>query len=57
MEQEDLVLNLHGEIPSDADTVRCQTAALRTFSDTDLCTEYLCTERRTRLHTPPAQDS
>ena len=22
MEQEDLVLNLHGEIPSDADTVR-----------------------------------
>ena len=25
MEQEDLVLNLHGEIPSDADAVRYQT--------------------------------
>ena len=34
MEQEDLVLNLHGEIPSDADTVKCQTAALRRLADT-----------------------
>lgn len=31
MEQEDLVLNLHGEIPSDADTVRYQTAVSETF--------------------------
>lgn len=29
MEQEDLVLNLHGEIPSDADTVRDQTSVLQ----------------------------
>lgn len=29
MEQEDLVLNLHGEVPSDADAVRGRTAGLQ----------------------------
>jgi hypothetical protein len=56
MEQEDLVLNLHGEIPSDGDAVRIQTGGC-SCTHADICIEYLRFKRGTCLLTSSTEDS
>lgn len=53
MEEEGMVLNLHGEVPSDPEKVRCHLVAHSEISAD--CPEHLSAQRREALPYPSAQ--